>query len=88
MVEVKVEQKDKQTAEITFVDEDLAMVEMLKEILLESDEVDFVAALKEHPEVGHPKLMLKMKRGSPTAAVAKAAAKIAKMAAELQKKLE
>jgi DNA-directed RNA polymerase subunit L len=87
MVEVKVDMKDKHHAEITFVDEDLSMVQAIRKVLLESGDVLFAGVLLEHPEVGHPKLIVKTKKGNPVTLVAKAAGKVAKEAESLAKKL-
>ena len=83
MVEVKIEMKDKHHAEITFVGEDIAMVNMIRNICSESDDIDFIAVVKDHPEVGHPKLIIKVKKGNPVALVAKAAGNVAKTAEDL-----
>ena len=87
MVEVKVDMKDKHHAEITFVDEDLSMVQAIRKVLLDNEDVQFAGVLLEHPEVGHPKLVIKTKKGNPAALVAKAAGKVAKEAETLAKKL-
>jgi len=87
MVEVKVDMKDKHHAEITFVDEDISMVQAIRKVLSESDDVSFAGVLLEHPEVGHPKLIVKTKKGNPASLVAKAAGKVAKEAESLAKKL-
>ena len=86
--DVKVEMKEKHHVEITFVDEDIALVHMIRKLLIENDDVAFAAVLKEHPEVGHPKLIVKVKKGNPLALVAKAAGKVAKSAEDLGKKLK
>lgn len=88
MVDVKIELKDKHHAEITFVGEDIAMVHAIREMLGDNEDVEFVAVLKDHPEVGEPKLIIKVKKGNPVSLVAKAAAKVAKAADELGKKLK
>ncbi|VVB73981.1 DNA-directed RNA polymerase subunit L [uncultured archaeon] len=87
MVEVKVDMKDKHHAEITFVGEDLSMVQAIRKVLIESDDVSFAGVILEHPEVGHPTLVVKTKKGNPATLVAKAAGKVAKEAESLAKKL-
>ena len=88
MVEIKVDMKDKHHAEITFVGEDIAMINMVRNICQENDDVGFIAVVKDHPEIGHPKIVIKVKKGNPVAIVAKAAGKVAKMAEELGKKMK
>jgi len=87
-MEVKVDKKEKNLVEITFVGEDIAMVQAIREFLMEDDSVEFAGVVKEHPEVAHPKLILKVKKGNPVAMTAKAAGKVAKAASELSKKLK
>ena len=87
-MEIKVDKKDKNSVEITFVDEDIAMVQAIRDYLIENDDVEFAGVIKEHPEVAHPKLVLKVKKGDPVAMAAKAAGKVAKVAGELKKKLK
>ena len=88
MVEMKIEKKDKHLVEVTFVGEDIAMVHAIRELLINDDDVEFAGVVKEHPEVAHPKLVLKVKKGDPVSMIAKAAGKIAKVAADLKKKMK
>lgn len=88
MVEVKVEKKGKNSVEVEFVDEDVAIAEAIKSFLLGEENVDFAAVVKEHPEVGHPRLILRMKKGEPLSAAKKAVAKVGKAIEELQKKVK
>lgn len=88
MVEVKVERREKNHAEITFIGEDIAMVRAIREELLQSDDVEFAGVVKEHPEVGHPKLVIRTKNGNPIRLAAKAAEKIADAASALAKKIK
>lgn len=88
MVEVKVERKDKNHVEIMLVGEDLAMAKAIREELLQNDDVEFAGVTKDHPEIGHPKLIVKTKKGDPIKLVIKSAEKIADAAAELAKKIK
>ena len=88
MMEIKVDKKDKTHVEITFVGEDIAMVQTMREYIVEDDNVEFAGVIKDHPEVGNPKLILKVKKGDPVSMAAKAAGKVAKAATELKKKLK
>lgn len=88
MVEVKVDTKEKNHVEITFVGEDLAMVKAIREELLQDDDVSFAGVVKVHPEVGDPKLIIKTKKGNPVKMVAKAAEKVASAAKALAKQLK
>lgn len=86
MVEIKIEEKEDRF-EVTFVDEDIAMVHAIREIVAGDKSVEFAAVVKEHPEIGHPKLILKVK-GDPRALIAKAARQVAKSAEKLRKQLK
>ena len=88
MVEVKVETKEKNHVEITFVDDDLAMAKAIREELLQDSDVEFAGVVKEHPEVGHPKLVIRTKKGNPLKLVAKAAEKVAAAAKALAKQMK
>ena len=87
-MEVKVEMKEKNHAEITFEGADLSLANAIRDILLQDEDVEFAGVVKEHPEVGDPKLILKVKRGNPMVHLSKAAAKLAKTAEELRKQLK
>jgi DNA-directed RNA polymerase subunit L len=87
MSELKVEKKDKNHVEITFVGEDIAFVHAIRDIVSEEEEVEFAAVKQEHIEIGDPILIVKTKKGDPVAIVSKAAGKLSKQAADLAKSL-
>jgi DNA-directed RNA polymerase subunit L len=87
-MEVKVDKKDKHLVEITFVGEDISMVQAIRDQLIDDADVEFAGVVKEHPEVAHPKLVLRVKKGDPVSMTAKAAGKVAKAAGDLKKKLK
>jgi len=87
MVELKVDKKDKNHVEITFLNEDIALISAIREILVENEEVEFAAVKYDHLELANPILIVKTKKGNPSVLVSKAAAKVAKMAGDLAKSL-
>ncbi|MCS7109623.1 MAG: DNA-directed RNA polymerase subunit L [Candidatus Micrarchaeota archaeon] len=87
MVEIKVDKKDKNHAEIHFIGEDIAFVHALRTYVMESDDVEFAAVKQEHLEVGEPILVIKTKKGDPVSIVSKAASKLAKEANDLLKSI-
>jgi DNA-directed RNA polymerase subunit L len=44
---------------IEFVDSDRAIAELIKDKLMNKADVEFAGVMKTHPEVGHPRLILK-----------------------------
>lgn len=87
-MEVKVDKKDKHHVEITFVGEDIGIVQAIRDLIADNEDVEFAGVVKEHPEIASPKLVLRVGKGDPVAMIAKAAGKVAKAAAELKKKLK
>ena len=87
MVELKVDKKDKNHVEITFLNEDIALISAIREILVENEEVEFAAVKYDHLELANPILIVKTKKGNPSVLVSKAATKVAKMAGDLAKSL-
>ncbi len=87
MVELKIDKKDKNYVEITFIGEDIALINVIREILVENDEVEFAAVKHDHIELANPVLVVRTKKGNPSTLIAKAAAKVAKMAGDLSKSL-
>ena len=86
-MELKIDKKDKNHVEIIFMNEDIALIHAIREILAEYDEVDFAGVKQDHIELANPILVVKTKKGNPIPLVAKAAAKVAKMAGDLSKSL-
>jgi len=87
MQELKVERKDKNNVKITFVGEDIAFVNAIRDIVSDEEDVEFAAVAQDHIEIGDPILIVKTKKGDPVSIVAKAAAKLSKQAEDLAKNL-
>ena len=87
MAELKIDRKDKNHVEITFMGEDIALINAIREVLVENEEVEFAAVKHDHIELANPVLVVKTKKGNPSTLIAKAAAKVAKAAGDLSKNL-
>ena len=74
---------------VELIDADRGIAEMIKDKLLGNKDVDFVTVMKEHPEVGKPKLIVKSSKNA-KALVLKALEvldeEIKEMASQLPKK--
>ncbi len=49
---------------IEFVDSDRAVAELIKDKLMASSSVEYAGVVKEHPEVGHPRLVVKSSKSA------------------------
>ena len=49
---------------VELIDADRGIAEMIKDKLLGNKDVDFVTVMKEHPEVGKPKLIVKSSKNA------------------------
>lgn len=49
---------------VEFVDSDRSMAEMIKSKLIENKDVEFVGAVKEHPEISRVKLIVKSEKNA------------------------
>ena len=87
-MEVNVDLKDKHHAELTFTGEDISMLNMIKKLLIDDSDVDFIGVIQPHPELPEIKMIIKVKKGNPVSMVEKAAQKVAKMANEAKKKVK
>ncbi len=65
---------------------DRGVAELLKGVLMQDKDVDFVSVVKEHPEIGKLRLVLKAEK--PRALVAKAAEEAEKMLDQVSSKLK
>ena len=87
MAELKIDRKDKNHVEITFMGEDISLINAIREVLVENEEVEFAAVKQDHIELANPVLVVKTKKGNPSTLIAKAAVKVAKAAGDLSKNL-
>ena len=63
-MKVKIIEDDPKSLVIEFEGADRALAEFLKSKLLQNKDVDFTAVLKEHPEVGWPRLVVKSSKNA------------------------
>ena len=49
---------------VELIDADRGIAEMIKDRLLDSKDVDFVTVMKDHPEVGKPRLVVKSSKNA------------------------
>ena len=58
---VDVRKLEKNYLEIALVDEDVSLADSLREIIVEDKDVEFASARLEHPQVGHPVIIIRTK---------------------------
>ncbi|MGI0141432.1 MAG: RpoL/Rpb11 RNA polymerase subunit family protein [Candidatus Micrarchaeales archaeon] len=61
---IKIIEDEPKSLIIEFEGMDRAIPELIKTRLLESKDVDFVSAMKEHPEMGWPRLVVKSSKNA------------------------
>ncbi|MDE1856308.1 MAG: hypothetical protein KGH49_03695 [Candidatus Micrarchaeota archaeon] len=61
---VKIIEDESKSLIVEFEGMDRAIPELIKSKLLESKDVDFVSATKEHPELGWPRLIVKSSKSA------------------------
>ncbi|MGC8538827.1 MAG: RpoL/Rpb11 RNA polymerase subunit family protein [Candidatus Micrarchaeia archaeon] len=87
-MQVKVIEDTKDSLILEIEGADRSAAELVKEKLLENDNVKFAAVVKEHPEVGNPKLVIKGERlkQALSKAVGEAEDEVKELESKLQKK--
>lgn len=73
---------------VEFNDETLAFANMVKDKLWEDSSIKEAASIMDHPYLSKPRILLETSRGSPQAALEKAAEKLEAEAKELKDKLK
>ena len=58
-MEVKIIEDEPKSVVIEFVDADRGVAELIKDRLTDNKDVDFAGVVKEHPEIGMPRLVVK-----------------------------
>ena len=58
-MKLNIDEQDSKSIIIEFVGADRGIPELLKEKLLENKSVNFVSVIRDHPEIGSPKLVVK-----------------------------
>ncbi len=83
-MEIEVIKNEKEYMEINLKGEEYGMANMLKELLLEDENVEFAAYRLDHPVVASPVLVIRTSSGTPLAALKSAVKKLRKMATEFR----
>lgn len=83
-MKVKVIKKEKGFLELVLEGEEHSFPNLLRETLLEDDDVEFASYVIEHPQLGNPKLIVRTKGKSPEAAIKNALEKIEKKASNFK----
>jgi DNA-directed RNA polymerase subunit L len=83
-MDIEIIKSEKDYAEIAIKGEDIGFINAIKELLFEDDDVEFAAYRLDHPVVGAPVLMVRMKKGSPVSALRTAVKKLKKQASDFK----
>ncbi|MFA6489382.1 MAG: DNA-directed RNA polymerase subunit L [Candidatus Micrarchaeia archaeon] len=83
-MEIEVVKNEKDYLEVTLKGEEYGMANMLKELLLEDENVEFAAYRLDHPIVASPVLMIRTSSGTPLNALKSAVKRLKKMATEFR----
>ena len=81
-MKLRVIKKDKNFLEVVLEGEEHSFPNLLRETLLEDDDVEFASYVIEHPQLGNPKIIVRTKGKTPEAAIKSALKKIEKKASE------
>jgi len=87
-MEIKLLKKEGNLYEIEFKDEDIGVLNLIKEILVNREDVEFAASLREHPMVSQPKLIFRTDKDAKKilhAAIKEAMAQLDKLETALSK---
>lgn len=74
--------------EVQFEGEDIGMANCVKEVLLEYKDVEFCSAKMDHPQVGHPVIILRTKTKNALEMLIDAVEKVGKNAEEFKDALK
>ena len=64
--------------EVEMLGEDITLPSLLREALLENEDVEFAAYVQEHPQISAPKLVIRTRKKPAKEALKKAADKVGK----------
>jgi len=76
--------KDKNFLEVILEGEEHSFPNLLRETLLEDDDVEFASYVMAHPQLGNPKFIVRTKSKTPEAAIKSALKKIEKKASDFE----
>lgn len=87
-MELNVVKQDEKRLVIETKGESISFVHMIKDELWKDSSVKEAAAIKEHPYLAQPKILVAVSRGTPKTALEKASDSIAKQAKEFKDKFK
>lgn len=87
-MDMKIIKQESDYLEIELVGEDHSFVNAIRELLIEDKNVSFAAYNISHPQVGHPHLMVRMKSGTPLAALKDALRRLKKYTEDFKDELK
>lgn len=65
-MELKIIEDEPKSMVLEFVDADRGLAELIKDKLINSKDVEFAGVVKEHPEIGMPRLVVKSTKNAKT----------------------
>lgn len=83
-MDLTVRTHEKGKLDIEFIDERKTVLYLIKERLLEEDNVETATVHTDHPQLGHPRMVVHTSSGKPETALRKAAAAARKDLDELE----
>ncbi len=83
-MDIKVRSHEDDKLDVEFVDERKTVLYLLKEHLLADDNVTTATVLTDHPQLGHPRLVVRTASGKPETSLKRAAASSRKAIDELE----
>lgn len=83
-MDIEVIKNEKDYLEIVLKGEEYGLANMLKEMLLEDEKVEFAAFRMDHPQAASPVLMIRTSEGSPLSALKAAIKKVKKLSEDFK----
>lgn len=87
-MEIRVLRKDSDSMLVEFVGETHTLTNLIREELWNDSNVLEAAEVKEHPYLSEPKIFLRVKKGDPKKALAKALERIERKVEEFKRKVK
>ena len=87
-MEIRVLRKDSDSMLVEFVGETHTLTNLIREELWNDNSVLEAAEVKEHPYLSEPKIFLRVKKGDPKKALAKALERIERKVEEFKRKVK
>lgn len=86
IMKVEILEDEPKSLILEFDESDRAVAELIKDEIIDNKDVEFAAVVKEHPEVGRPRLVVKASK-KPSTIVAKAIENVEAKLKEFESKL-